>query len=87
MLVSGWIFYLNGDTPTLSHPRAARRSLPLRTRQAALVYGEDPEDQGILYLDPEGLMVFSQGAFYRMGKDSAKGSRQGSQIRSQHGSA
>lgn len=63
MLASGWIFYLNGDTPTLSHPGSARKSLPLRTRQAALVYGEDPEDQGILYLDPEGIMVFRREPF------------------------
>lgn len=63
MLVSGWIFYLNGDTPALSHPRAGKRNLPLRARQAAVVYGEDPEDQGILYVDPEGLMVFRREPF------------------------
>lgn len=63
MLASGWIFYLNGDTPALAHPRAGRRSLPLRARQAALAYGEDPEDQGILYVDPDGLMVFRREPF------------------------
>lgn len=63
MLASGWILYLNGDTPALNHPRAGRRNLPLRAKQAALVYGEDPEDQGILYVDADGHMVFRREPF------------------------
>ncbi|MCE9596958.1 MAG: hypothetical protein K8S54_03235 [Spirochaetia bacterium] len=63
MLVSGSVFYLNGDTPALYHPVLGKKNLPLRATEAIVVYGEDPEDQGILYLDHAREMVFRREPF------------------------
>jgi len=63
MLASGGIFYLNGDTPALDLPGTGKKNLPLRARDAVIVYGEDPEDEGILYQSPDGLMMFRREPF------------------------
>ncbi|MBL8019681.1 MAG: hypothetical protein JNM27_08465 [Leptospirales bacterium] len=63
MLVSGNVFYLNGDTPALFHPISGKKNLPLRAIGAIVVYGEDPEDQGLLYLSHEREMMFRREPF------------------------
>ncbi|HQI19493.1 MAG TPA: hypothetical protein PLW55_09115 [Leptospiraceae bacterium] len=63
MLASGRIFYLNGETPALYHPVTGRKNLPMRARDAVILYGEDPEDQGILYQDLDGSIRFRREAF------------------------
>ncbi len=63
LLASGRIFYLNGETPALYHPVTGRKNLPMRAREAVVLFGEDPEDQGILYQDLDGSMRFRREAF------------------------